>query len=76
MILDRAKKGKSRTTQSPEAQVEGDAVSAVQSVLDHYQEMGLRELHETSSEAFPGSPTEVIEISPRLEGSPGVEAGG
>jgi hypothetical protein len=75
-ILDRAKKGKSRTTQSPEAQVEVETVSAVQSVLDQYQERELRGLRETSSEAFPGSPTEVIERSSALEKSFSVEASG
>jgi hypothetical protein len=75
-ILDRAKKGKSRTTQSPEAQVDGETVSAVQSVLDQFPRRRLRGMRETSSEVFPGSPTGAFESGPELEKSPGVEARG
>jgi hypothetical protein len=66
-ILDRARQRKSRSPHSPEAQV--------QSVLDQYHGGSLRE---NSAEAFPGSPTEVIERSP-LSGiakSPGISASG
>lgn len=74
-ILDRAKKDKSRSTRSPEAKAQGStgAVSAVQSVLDQYHG---RSLHRNSAEAFPDSPTELIESSPGLGKSPSVEAGG
>lgn len=66
-ILDRAKQGRLRSPHSPEAQV--------QSVLDQYHRESLRE---NSAEAFPGSPTELIERSPasRMEKSPGVSASG
>jgi hypothetical protein len=71
-ILDRAKKGKSKQN-SPEAQAEGSTVSEVQSVLDQYRGKSVRQ---TSSEAFPGSPTEVAERSPKMSKSPSAGANG
>jgi hypothetical protein len=66
-ILDKAKQGKLRSPHSPEAQV--------QSVLDQYHGESWRE---NSAEAFPGSPTEVIERSPPsgILKSPGISASG